>query len=163
VSPRWCWVALLTVTVCLTHATYLIAVCPGCRRPFRDQRRSPLRRAGTSTQCGNPLGQGPTRQCLRELTALPTVRADPPCLQAQQRRNTAAAGDTVRVLGTDVPGVGYLQDLRHLTTLLLHLANQPGGRAGPPASPRRPPHAPGGAGPAGGCAHPPTRPCAAAH
>ena len=120
---------LPTVTVCLTHATYLLAGCPGCGRPFRDQRHSPLRRAGTSTQCGNPLGQGPTRQCLQELTALPTVRAEPPCLRAQQRRNTAAAGHKVRVLGTDVPGVGYLQDLRHLTTVLLHLANQPGGLA----------------------------------
>jgi len=118
---------LPTVTVCLSHATYLLAVCPGCGRPFRDQRHSPLRRVGTSTHCGNPLGQGPTRQCPRELTALPTVRADPSCLHAQQRRNTAAAGDTVRVLGTDVPGVAYLHDLRHLTTLLLHLANQPGG------------------------------------
>ena len=120
---------LPTVTVCLSHATYLLAVCPGCGRPFRDQRHSPLRRVGTSTHCGNPLGQGPTRQCPRELTALPTVRADPSCLHAQQRRNTAAAGDTVRVVGTDVPGVAYLQDLRHLTTLLLHLANQPGGSA----------------------------------
>ncbi len=120
---------LLTVTVCLTHATYLIAVCPGCRRPFRDQRHSPLRQAGTSTQCGNPLGRGPTRQCLRELTALPTVRADPRCVAGQQRRNRAITGATVCVLGTDVPAVGYLQDLRHLTTLLLHLANQPGGLA----------------------------------
>ncbi len=117
------------VTVCLIHATYLLARCPGCGRTFRDQRHSPLRRAGTSTQCGNPLGQGPTRQCLQELTALPPVRAEPHCLRAQQRRNTAAAGHTVRALGTDVPGGQYLQDLRCLTTLLLHLANQPGGLA----------------------------------
>jgi len=120
---------LPTVTVCLTHATYLLAVCPGCGRPFRDQRHSPLRRAGTSTQCGNPLGQGPTRQCRRELTALATVRADPHCVAGQRRRNRAITGATVHVLGTDVPGAGYLQDLRHLTTLLLHLANQPGGLA----------------------------------
>jgi len=117
------------VTVCLTHATYLRAVCPGCGRPFRDQRHCPLRRAGTHTHCGNPLGQDPTRQCRRELTALATVRADPRCVAGQGRRNRAITGGTIRVLGTDVPGAGYLQDLRHLTTVLLHLANQPGGRA----------------------------------
>jgi len=117
------------VTVCLTHATYLLAVCPGCGRPFRDQRHCPLRRAGTHTHCGNPLGQGPTRQCRRELTALATVRADPGCVAGQGRRNRAITGGTVRVLGADVPGVGYLQALRHLTTVLLHLANQPGGFA----------------------------------
>ena len=40
---------LPTTTVCHTHDTYLLATCPGCQRPFRDQRHSPLRVVGPQT------------------------------------------------------------------------------------------------------------------
>lgn len=61
---------LPTTTVCRTHGTYLLATCPGCQRPFRDQRHSPLRIVGSQTLCGNPLGQGPRKQCRVDLTTL---------------------------------------------------------------------------------------------
>jgi hypothetical protein len=67
---------LPTTTVCHTHDTYLLATCPGCQRPFRDQRHSPLRVVGPQTLCGNPLGQGPRKQCRVDLTALTAEAAD---------------------------------------------------------------------------------------
>ncbi len=54
---------LLIVTTCTRHESLLVPRCPSCRRPFRDQRHSHLRRVGAATVCGNPLGAGPTQQC----------------------------------------------------------------------------------------------------
>jgi hypothetical protein len=57
-----------------THGVVLVAECPSCGRPFRDQRHSHLRRVGAATVCGNPLGQGPVKQCQHDLTTLGAVR-----------------------------------------------------------------------------------------
>ena len=116
---------LLIVTTCSRHASLLVAQCPACERPFRDQRHSHLRRVGAATVCGNPLGAGPTKQCQRDLTTIPTKPASEDVLALQRRVDAALAGQQVTVLGQPVKAAAYLTDLRHLTTLLLHLAGQP--------------------------------------
>ncbi len=117
---------LLLVTACTDHRGVLVAECPSCGRPFRDQRHSHLRRVGSISVCGNPLGQGPLRQCQHHLTTLAAPPAAPTVLATQARIDAALAGETVPVLGQPAKPAAYLADLRHLTTLLLHLAGQPG-------------------------------------
>jgi len=117
---------LLIVTTCSRHRSLLVARCPSCRRPFRDQRHSHLRRVGAATECGNPLGAGPTKQCHHNLTTIPITPAGKAVLAVQSRVDAALAGHAVTVLGQAAKPAAYLTDLRHLTTLLLHLAGQPG-------------------------------------
>jgi len=117
---------LLIVTTCTRHRSLLVARCPSCVRPFRDQRHSHLRRVGATRVCGNPLGAGPTKQCQHDLTTIPTTPASEDVLAGQARIDTALAGQQVTVLGQAARPAAYLADLRHLTTLLLHLAGQPG-------------------------------------
>jgi len=117
---------LLIVTTCTRHRSLLVARCPSCVRPFRDQRHSHLRRVGAATVCGNPLGAGPTKQCQHDLATLPTKSAGEDVLALQRRVDSALAGQAVPVLGQPAKAAAYLSDLRHLTTLLLHLAGQPG-------------------------------------
>ena len=76
--------------------------------------------------CGNPLGAGPTKQCQHDLATLPTKSAGEDVLALQRRVDSALAGQAVPVLGQPAKAAAYLSDLRHLTTLLLHLAGQPG-------------------------------------
>jgi hypothetical protein len=118
---------LLLVTACTDHGLVLVAECPSCGRPFRDQRHSHLRRLGAATVCGNPLGQGPVKQCQHDLTTSRGEPASPAVLATQARINSAlTAVRTFSVLGELAKPAAYLADLRHLTTLLLHLAGQPG-------------------------------------
>ncbi len=117
---------LLIVTSCSQHRSLLVARCPSCRRPFRDQRHSHLRRVGAATVCGNPLGDGPTKQCQHDLTTIARKPASEDVLALQRRVDAALAGQAVPVLGQPAKAAAYLSDLRHLTTLLLHLAGQPG-------------------------------------
>jgi len=117
---------LLIVPACTRHGALLVARCPSCRRPFRDQRHSHLRRVGAATVCGNPLSTGPMKQCQHDLTAIPTAPASDDVLALLSRVDAAIAGRGVAVLGQVVSPAAYLSDLRHLTTLLLHLAGQPG-------------------------------------
>ena len=114
------------VTACRQHSIFLASTCPGCHRPFRDQHHSHLRPVGDTTSCGNPIGAGPTRQCPHDLTSIATPPADPAVLATQARIDDALDGRPVHTLGITVMPGFYLTDLRHLTTLLLHLALQPG-------------------------------------
>ena len=116
---------LLTVTACTRHGDLLVAECPACQRPFRDQRHSHLRRVGGSLVCGNPLGDGPTRQCPHDLTTIAASPADEAVMLTQRRVDAALDGHDIEVLGQPACPAAYLTDLRHLTTLLLHLAGQP--------------------------------------
>lgn len=116
---------LLIVTACTRHRTLLVARCPACHRPFRDQRHSHLRRVGAATACGNPLGAGPVGQCQHDLTTISVEHADEEVLATQTRVEDALTRNTAAVLGDPIDGAIYLTDLRHLTTLLLHLASQP--------------------------------------
>lgn len=117
---------LLLVTACTDHDLVLVTECPSYGRPFRDQRHSHLRRVGAATVCGNPLGLGPVKQCQHDLIALAREPASPTVLATQPRINSALTGELVLVLGQLAKPAAYLADLRHLTTLLLHLAGQPG-------------------------------------
>ena len=117
---------LLLVTACTDHGLVLVAECPSCGRPFRDQRHSHLRRVGATTVCGNPLGKGPVKQCQHDLAALRREPASPAVLATQACMDAALAGEPAVVLGEPAKPAAYLADLRHLTTLLLHLAGQPG-------------------------------------
>ena len=117
---------LLIVTTCTRHQSLLVARCPSCLRPFRDQRHSHLRRVGAATVCGNPLGAGPTKQCQHDLTTIESTSATDDVIAAQARVDSALAGRQVTVLGQAAKPGTYLTELRHLTTLLLHLAGQPG-------------------------------------
>jgi len=117
---------LLLLTACTDHGFILVAKCPSCGRPFRDQRHSHLRRVGAAAVCGNPLGQGPVKQCHRDLITISTTPASPAVLATQARVDAALACEPVVVLGQRAKPSAYLADLRHLTTLLLHLAGQPG-------------------------------------
>ena len=120
---------LLLVTACTGHQHVLVAECPSCRRPFRDQHHSHLRRVGATPVCGNPLGQGPVQQCQHDLTAIAAAPAASDILATQARIDAALAAQPVTVLGHRAEPATYLTDLRHLTTLLLHLAGQPGADA----------------------------------
>lgn len=112
---------LPTTTACRTHGTYLLATCPGCQRPFRDQRHSPLRVVGPQAVCGNPLGQGPRKQCRVDLTTLTAEPADEGCLQRQARQDAADAGGTVPTFAGQLDASEFTTTLRSLTALLLHL------------------------------------------
>lgn len=114
------------VTSCRRHQNLLCAVCPSCQRPFRDQRHSHLRVVGASTRCGNPLGAGPAKKCRQELTDIRAVPATDDVLATQARIDAALNGAQMIVLGEPVSAASYLHDLRHLATLLLHLAGQTG-------------------------------------
>jgi hypothetical protein len=117
---------LFLVTACTEHRVVLVADCPSCGRLFRDQRHSHLRRVGAIPVCGNPLGQGPLAQCQYDLTTLAPTPAAPAVLDTQARIDSALAGEHIAVLGQPAEAAAYLADLKHLTTLLLHLAGQPG-------------------------------------
>ena len=120
---------LLLVNACTQHGVVLVAECPSCGRPFRDQRHSHLRRVGSISVCGNPLGQGPLKQCQHGVATLPSETASPAVLTTQARIDAALAGKNVPGLGQQARPAAYLADLRHLTTLLLHLAGQLGADA----------------------------------
>ena len=113
---------LPTTTVCGAHGTYLLATCPGCQRPFRDQRHSPLRVVGPQTLCGNPLGQGPRKQCRVDLATLTVEPADDDCVRRQTRQDAADAGGTVGTFAGELVASEFTTTLRSLTALLLHLA-----------------------------------------
>jgi hypothetical protein len=76
--------------------------------------------------CGNPLGQGPVKKCQHDLATLAAAPASRTVLATQTRVDAALASRSVPVLGQPAKAAAYLADLRHLTTLLLHLAGQPG-------------------------------------
>lgn len=117
---------LLIVTTCTRHTSFLVTACPACQRALRDQRHSHLRAVGAATLCGNPLGAGPTRQCQHDLATITSNPADTAVVATQERVDAALAGEHVTTLGVQSQPATYLKDLRHLSTLLLHLGHQPG-------------------------------------
>lgn len=112
-------------TICVEHGVYLLNECPGCRRPFRDQRHSLLRPVDATGQCGNPVGAGPRQHCRTNLADLDTTPARPHEVSTQRRIDAALNGRAVDIYRADVTAGQYLRELRALTVLLLHLAAQP--------------------------------------
>jgi hypothetical protein len=94
---------LLIVTACIRHASLLVAGARLCRRPFRDQRHSHLRRVGAATVCGNPLGAGPTKQCQHDLTTIPTTPAADDASRDPDPRRRSPRRAHVTVLGDRPP------------------------------------------------------------
>ena len=72
--------------------------------------------------CGNPLGQGPRKQCRVDLTTLTAELADEDCLQRQARQDTADAAGAVATFAGQLAAPEFTTTLRSLTALLLHLA-----------------------------------------
>lgn len=117
---------LQTTTCCTRHHTYLATHCPTCRRPFRDQRSTPLRPVGAALTCGNARRHGRDARCRRDLTRILTLTAPDDELDRQHHHDHALAGATDNLLGEPVAPSDYLAETRHLACLLLHLAGQPG-------------------------------------
>lgn len=112
------------ITVCLVHRAWLHAVCPTCERPFRMQRSSPLRTVDAADgTCGNP-GGARGRTCPQDLLALTSKPAPGKVLASQRRIDAAIHHQPIPVLGSPMAGETYLDEIRALTVLLLHLACQ---------------------------------------
>jgi hypothetical protein len=112
------------VTVCLVHRTWLNATCPTCGVAFRMQRSSPLRSVDAADgTCGNPGGTR-GRTCPQDLSALASVPAPAEVLACQERIDTAIHHQPVTVLGSLMAGEAYLEEVRVLAVLLLHLARE---------------------------------------
>jgi len=114
------------VTTCLIHKTLLAESCRGCGERFRLRRYSPLRPViGPDEPCGNQAG---LRTYCRH-SALEHVVAPAP----QDVLETAAAiagamnGRPNTIFREPTSPHTYLAELRHLATLLLHLATMPRG------------------------------------
>lgn len=121
-SGRWdvVW-RLAASTVCLRHQAYLVALCPGCHRPFRDRTR-PLRPVGPVTRCGNALGAR-GQSCNVDVAAMEPAIADPDCVDRQSLQQRAIVQDRVEVMGRPVSSLTWHEDIRSLAALLLHIAS----------------------------------------
>lgn len=109
------------ITICLVHGCYLIAECPGCRRPLKDSQHRPLRPAGTDTRCDNALSVGLGPRCCTDLAQLPRTRAPDDALE-QQARAQQPDDAGVTVLGEPGPVASYRDTVWNLTVLLLHIS-----------------------------------------
>ena len=65
-------------------------------------------------------------RCQHDLTTIEATSATDDVIAVQARVDSALGGQQVTVLGQAAKPRTYLSDLRHLATLLLHLAGQPG-------------------------------------
>lgn len=112
-------------TICPYHSRYLAATCCGCHKSFRMQRSSPLRRLPwPDLICDNPTGDH--SRCTQPLDEQghPPEPTEPEQETARRIRG-ACDGEAQVVLGRREPARTYLQDLRSLSILLLHLAAKP--------------------------------------
>ena len=111
------------VTACTEHNVFLVACCGGCGQRFRLRRYSPLRPIlGTEQPCGNQIGL--RSHCEHPALAHRPVAASAPVLQSCATIKHAIAGQSIFMLGERVDPRIYLTELRHLVTLLLHLAGR---------------------------------------
>ena len=111
--------------VCTHHRTFLTFACQGCGRRFRSHHHSPLRAIiGPDHPCGNPLGlRNPCRHSVidHHPQAAPIALVDSASGIAR-----ALSGEPIPMLGVEADAQTYLAELRHLATLLLHLASRAG-------------------------------------
>jgi hypothetical protein len=135
---------LLLVTACTHHGLVLV---PNARRVGGRSATNATPTSAASAlppSAGTRSGKDRSSSANRDLTTLPTTASHPAVLATQARIDAALAGEPVVVLGQPAEPAAYLADLRHLTTLLLHLAGQPGAEPSPlglrPRRRRRRPH-----------------------
>lgn len=128
------------VTTCLTHQTWLLAICPCCGLAFRSYRHHQLRSVDTQPgTCGNPTGHR-GRPCPQDLVQLATQEhaqphdsvdlidpVDEVVLASQRHIHAAVAGETQTMTGSIMSAEDYLAEIKALTVLLLHLAVRPSG------------------------------------
>ncbi|MDO3169590.1 TniQ family protein [Mycobacteroides abscessus subsp. abscessus] len=113
-------------TVCLQHRTFLVTRCECCQQRFRSREHLALRpTTGPEQLCGNPAGLG--RYCQHSVLAHTPAGAPAPVLETAGRVARAITGRPVSILGHDTNPRIYLAELRHLATLILHLAARPQG------------------------------------
>ncbi|MDV3131366.1 TniQ family protein [Mycobacterium sp. 29Ha] len=122
---RWLTAWRLPINaICPRHGTFLISRCAACGRRFRSHHYSPLRAVlGPNQPCGNPVSlRSPCRQSVLGHRPEPAKASLVAAAHAVQR---ALAGARPEMLGGMVDPRRYLAELRHLGTLLLHLASRP--------------------------------------
>lgn len=112
------------IAVCTEHRRYLLWQCGACRKRFRTRERSPLRPGlGAKQLCGNTVGL--RLACEHEITADQTETAYAGELEVTETIKKAIAGEAITTLGRLVSPQVFLAELRHLATLILHLATRP--------------------------------------
>ncbi|MFF0944146.1 TniQ family protein [Kocuria sp. CPCC 205300] len=109
--------------ICDAHGVFFMGVCPECGRGFRSNNQEPLKgHVDHPTLCGNPNA---TKQpCTYDLTRLPAVVAEEAEVVTAHHLAQAISGQEMYLLDRVVSGAEYLNTLRQLATLLLHLAAQ---------------------------------------
>lgn len=112
------------VTTCARHRCRLVGICPGCGLRFRSH-RTPMRVDLPREVCGNP-DKGRGQNCLQLLADLDADPAPDAVLATQRRIDAALNGERVTVLGEAFEPGPYLDEVKALTVLMLHLATQPG-------------------------------------
>jgi len=110
-------------TTCTHHTLHLVGTCPQCRKPFRHRPTVLGSDSAGATTCDSTTATG---HCTFDAAAAPQRAANQASIERQRCTDDATAGRPVPARGRTVPPAIYLADLRHLTTLLLHLAGQPG-------------------------------------
>jgi hypothetical protein len=109
------------VTACNEHQVFLVDSCAGCRDRFRLRRYSPLRPIlGRDEPCGNQIA-------LRSYCHFPAIShaassAPLDVLATSTTIADAISGKSQPVLGQWANAQTYLAELRHMATVLLHLA-----------------------------------------
>jgi len=122
-----CWRLPLS-TICPLHGTFLTTTCRGCGNCFRVRRYSPLRPVlGREELCGNQIGL--RTYCGHPIIAHESSSAPTDVVDTGAAIAGAIAGADVKVFTEWTAAPPYLAELRHLATLLLHLATRPRGRA----------------------------------
>lgn len=115
------------VVMCSKHNTVLTTQCGGCGNRFRVRRYSPLRPVtGPDQPCGNQLGL--RKHCEYSVLDHPSVAADADLVRMNSGVEQAMSCQPVEMLGQSADSRVFLAELRHVATLLLHLASRTGGR-----------------------------------
>jgi TniQ protein len=113
------------VAVCVQHALFLTTRCAGCGMRFRTHRHLPLRpQLGPQQPCGNPISL--RNPCQHHVIAHSVEAATEPVVAAATAIKRVLTGQPVRMLGRQTDPQIYLAELRHLSTLLLHLLSRQG-------------------------------------
>lgn len=108
------------MAACPQHEVFLLTECAGCGMRFRSRRHSFLRfDIGTEQACGNPAGG--RRHCRQSLFTDAPHSAPAAVVHVTIAISRAMGGAAMPIMGEVVPATVYLQELRHVASLLLHL------------------------------------------
>jgi hypothetical protein len=120
---RW---RLPILAACPEHRVFLVTECAGCGSRFRTHRHAPLRPlVGPEQPCGNPVGL--RNPCRHPVVGHVPQSAPPPVLTAATAVLQALDARPQSMLGVAADPDAYVAEIRHLATLLLHLASRPRG------------------------------------